>query len=73
MREEMSFEESLARLETIVKELESGDVKLEEAISKFQEAVALAASCDKKLKEAEQNIHKILKEDGTLEDFQPEE
>ncbi len=69
----MSFEESLARLETIVKELESGDVKLEEAISKFQEAVALAASCDKKLKEAEQNIHKILKEDGTLEDFQPEE
>ena len=70
---ELSFEENIVKLETIVKELESGEVQLEDAIEKFQEASLIAKTCDEKLKKATDSINKILKEDGTLEEFKIEE
>lgn len=69
----VSFEEDLMKLENIVKKLESGDVPLDDAIHEFQEAMNLAKKCDEKLKNAEECIHKILNEDGTITDFQVEE
>jgi len=72
-KNETSFEEDLAKLETIVKELESGEVPLDDAINKFSEATKLAKKCDEKLKNAEESIHKILNEDGTITDFNVEE
>ena len=68
-KEEKTFEESLVRLETIVKELESGSVALDDAINKFTEAMNISKSCNEKLKNAEENVNKILKENGKLEDF----
>lgn len=69
---ELSFEENLEKLEDIVKKLESGDILLDDAINKFNEAMKLAKICDEKLKNAEEFITKIVKEDGTLENFEVE-
>ena len=70
---EKSFEESLESLENIVKALESGSVSLDDAISKFTEAMELSKNCNAKLKNAEENVNKILKENGKLEDFKIED
>ena len=72
-KEELNFEESLKKLEDIVKELENGTVALDDAITKFTEAMKLASSCNEKLKNAEESINKILTKDGSLEDFKVEE
>ena len=72
-KEEKSFEDNLTELETIVKDLESGNVPLDDAIKKFSEAMALSKECNDKLKSAESNVNKILKENGTLEDFSLED
>ncbi|CCZ59217.1 exodeoxyribonuclease 7 small subunit [Clostridium sp. CAG:710] len=73
VKEELNFEESLKKLEEIVKELENGTVALDDAITKFTEAMKLASSCNEKLKNAEESINKILTKDGSLEDFKVEE
>ncbi len=72
-KEEKTFEENITNLEAIVKDLESGSVPLDDAINKFNEAMKLAKECNDKLKNAEDNINKILKENGKLEDFNIEE
>jgi len=72
-KEELNFEESIKKLEAIVKDLESGDTPLDDAINKFNEAMKLAKECNDRLKNAEDNINKILKENGKLEDFSIEE
>lgn len=68
-KDELSFEESLKNLEVIVKDLENGNVALDDAINKFNEAMKLSKICNDKLTNAEENINKILKENGKLEDF----
>ena len=70
---ELSFEESLASLEEIVKKLEVGDVPLDDAIEEFNIAMKLAAVCDEKLKNAEETITKLVKENNDVVDFQVEE
>ncbi len=72
-KKEESFEESLKRLEEIVKDLESGDVMLDDAVNQFTEAMKLSKVCNDKLKNAEENVNKILKDNGKLEDFKVEE
>ena len=69
---ELNFEENIKKLEIIVKELESGEVPLDEAILKFNEAVEIAKICDLKLKNATDSVNKILTKDG-LVDFNVEE
>ncbi len=70
---ELTFEENLNKLESIVKNLESGETPLDEAIDQFTEAMKLVEVCDKKLKNAEEKITKIVNKDGQLEDFTIEE
>ena len=70
---ELSFEESLEKLEEIVKKLEVGDVPLDDAIEEFNKAMKLAKSCDDKLKKAEEAITKLVKDSGEIVDFQVEE
>ncbi len=71
--DERTFEENLTILESIVKDLESGNVPLDDAINKFNEAMKLAKECNEKLTSAEETVNKILKENGKLEDFEIEE
>ena len=70
---ELSFEEKIKKLETIVSELESGDVALEEAINKYSEAMKLSKECTDKLTEVTEKVNKILTENGTLENFEVKE
>lgn len=68
-KEKLTFEESLKELEIIVKDLESGNIPLDDAIDKFNDAMQLAKTCSEKLKKAEANVNKILKDNGELDDF----
>ena len=72
-RRELSFEESLEKLEEIVKKLEVGDVALDDAINEFNNAMKLAKTCDEKLKKAEEAITKLVKDNGEVVDFQVED
>lgn len=62
-KKEEKFEESLDRLQNLVRELESGDCSLEDSIKKFEEGIALAKSCQDRLNKAEQKIEILLKAD----------
>lgn len=68
-KEEMKFEEKLNNLEKIVKELEEGNVDLDDAINKYTEAMKIAKECSDKLDKATKAVNKILSESGELEDF----
>ena len=71
----MSFEEALEELKAIVGSLESGQGKLEEAISAYERGALLKRHCEAKLRDAQEKIEKIsLKSDGTVasEPFDPE-
>ena len=72
-KEEKTFEESLNELETIVKKLENGNGNLDESIKEYTKAMELVSNCSKKLDEATASVNKILKENGSLEDFNIEE
>ena len=67
------FEESLQRLETIVADLEKGDVPLDRALELFDEGMKLSGSCRKELEEAEGKVEILLKQNGKLqaESFEP--
>ena len=63
----MSFEDALAALETIVRGLESGQQKLEDAISCYERGAALKKHCEAKLAEAEARVQAIVaRADGSL-------
>lgn len=70
--EEKNFESSLEELEKIVKELESGNVNLDEAIDKYTEAMKLVKYCGEKLSDATKKVNKILSEDNELKEFKAE-
>ena len=69
MAEKMSFEQSLQRLDEIVRHLEKGDLPLNDSLALFEEGTSLLASCSKMLENAEQKVVKLRK--GA--DRQPEE
>ncbi|MED5461117.1 MAG: exodeoxyribonuclease VII small subunit [Pseudomonadota bacterium] len=57
----INLENSLANLESIVEELESGDLPLEKAMKKFEEGIKLTRGCQAALREAEQKVDILLK------------
>lgn len=74
-KKKLTFEESMTRLEQIVRALEQGNAPLEESLKLFQEGTDLVRSCGKLLDEAELQIKKVLTAaDGSpvLEDFDDE-
>ncbi|WP_085298242.1 exodeoxyribonuclease VII small subunit [Cognaticolwellia mytili] len=62
--ENLSFEESLSELETIVKDLELGDLNLEESMSLFERGLHLSQHNQEKLQGAEQQINILLEKNG---------
>jgi exodeoxyribonuclease VII small subunit len=72
----LNLEKSLEQLETLIDELESGDLPLDTAMKKFEEGIKLTRSCQTALKEAEQRVEILLKSAGgdeTLENFDVED
>ncbi|MBV8654116.1 MAG: exodeoxyribonuclease VII small subunit [Alphaproteobacteria bacterium] len=63
----MSFEEALAELEQIVKRLEEGKGKLDDAIDSYERGAQLKQHCEAKLSEAQGRVDKIVRSpDGSL-------
>ena len=56
----MSFEDALAELEQIVRRLEAGQVKLDEAIQFYERGAQLKQHCERKLNEAQQRVDRIV-------------
>lgn len=66
---EETFESSLLKLEGIIRELENGEVPLDEMVKKYTEAMNHVKFCSEKLENATKTVNKIMNEDGTTEDF----
>ena len=58
---ELSFEQSLSRLDEIVRHLEKGDLPLNDSLALYEEGTALIRSCSKMLDDAEQKVVKLKK------------
>lgn len=72
-KKNFNLEKSLADLEALVEELESGELPLDKAMKKFEEGIKLTKGCQAALREAEQKVEILLKTAGgdeSLEDFE---
>ncbi|BDR58147.1 exodeoxyribonuclease VII small subunit [Xylocopilactobacillus apicola] len=67
--ENLSFEEQMQKLEEIVKQLEAGNLPLQESIDQFKQGVELSKKMEKTLSEAQKSIASIIDEKGELKDF----
>ena len=66
----MTFEESAARIDEIVRQLERGDAPLDKSLALFEEGARLIKTCGKMLDEAEQKVVRLQKgEDGLPEEL----
>lgn len=72
MEKNKTFEESLLKLEVIIRELESGEVPLDDMVKKYTEAMELVKFCNQKLANATETVNKILNTDGSFTEFKPE-
>lgn len=63
----VTFEQAMESLETIVARLESGDVPLETAIELFQEGMTLSKLCGQKLEQVERRIEMLVEGDTELQ------
>ena len=63
---EMSFEESLTELEGIADKLEKGQLSLDESLLLFENGIKLVRECNTKLKNARQNVEKLILENGDI-------
>ncbi|MBC7157447.1 MAG: exodeoxyribonuclease VII small subunit [Rhodobacteraceae bacterium] len=69
---EMTFEEAMAELESVVGRLERGEVPLEESITLYERGAALKAHCEARLKAAEERVEQItLGADGQAAGTKP--
>ena len=72
--ENMTFEATIEELDSVVDQLENGDLALDDALRKFERGIALARAGQTKLSDAEQRVSILLSEDdeAQLSDFNPE-
>ncbi len=61
---EVEFEVALKKLESIVQNLENGDLSLEQALKQYEEGVKMADVCTKRLSEAQKRVEVLVKTSG---------
>ena len=61
---DVNFEKALDELESIVEDLESGDLSLEDSLKSFEKGIKLARKCQEQLSKAELQVQKLIEEDG---------
>ncbi|WP_003543170.1 exodeoxyribonuclease VII small subunit [Desulfotomaculum nigrificans] len=64
---EKTFEQALARLEEVIRELESSQLPLDQALELFAEGIALSKYCNSCLEQAEQKISLLMNDGGVIE------
>jgi len=64
---EQTFEQALEHLETLVRELENGEIELNDAVTKYNEGMKLSKYCHDLLKDAEGVIVKMMKDDKLVD------
>ncbi|MGC6423939.1 MAG: exodeoxyribonuclease VII small subunit [Lentimonas sp.] len=69
---ELTFEEAVESLETIITSMEEGNIALSDLVEKFEEGSKLLKLCQEQLKEAELKIEKLNLKSGQLEAFDDE-
>ena len=62
----VNFEKAIKDLETIVEDLESGDLSLEESLKAFENGIKLTRHCQVELEKAELKVQKLVEENGEL-------
>lgn len=62
MKENKNFEDMMKDLEQIAKDLETGDLSLDESVKKFEEGMEISKSCSKILEDAEKKITILIKD-----------
>ena len=67
------FEEKITELEKIINDLENGNIDLDDSIEKYMNAMKLVKECDEKLKNIENQVNKMVTENGEIVDFKIEE
>ena len=65
----VKFEDKVKELEQIINELENGEIDLDDSIEKYTKSMKLINECDKELKNIEEKVNFILKNDDKLEEF----
>ncbi len=63
---EMNFEESLIELEGIADKLEKGQLSLDDSLLLFENGIKLVRECNMKLKNAKQNVEKLILDNGDI-------
>lgn len=69
----LDFEQSMKRLETIVEELESGELSLEDSISRYEEGIQLSRRLQLVLDESEKRIERLVEKEGAAPATEPME
>lgn len=72
MEKKVKFEDQIKELESIINELETGEVDLDTSIEKYTKAMSLVKSCDEKLKKIDEQVSKLVTENNTIENFNVE-
>ncbi len=63
-----NFEENMNKLETIVADLEKGDLNLDDSVKKFEEGIKISKECNEMLEEAEKKITILLQKEDKIEE-----
>lgn len=69
----LDFEQSMKRLETIVEELESGELSLEDSIARYEEGIQLSRRLQHVLDESEKRIERLVEKEGAAPSTEPME
>jgi len=72
-KKQPDFETALVELETLVENLEQGDISLEESLTLFERGVTLTRHCQASLQQAEQKVQILLEKSGEPEVFDTDE
>ena len=72
-KKEVKFDEALEKLEGIIRQLEVGNLPLEEAITLYKEGMMLSADCHKKLQKIEAEVVKLVDATGNISEFDESE
>ncbi|MDH5710629.1 MAG: exodeoxyribonuclease VII small subunit [Gammaproteobacteria bacterium] len=65
-KKKINFEKSLSELETLVEEMERGDLSLEESLQRFEKGIGLTTECQQALQSAELKVQELVEKNGKL-------